>query len=110
MSAKRRNRAGSAEVSETGFPAVRDFLRGYLHEDATAEYGSPEAAARQFCQDSDPKQRKVFAAEWRGLMRRMEGKSLEDINRLLTTRLGSALTLSQAQLAALSEIFEKGCS
>jgi hypothetical protein len=110
MSAKKRDRTGCGEVSQAEFSALRDFLRGYLHEDAMAEYGSPEVAARQFCCDSDAEQRKVVAAEWRGLMRRMEGKSLEDINRLLTTKLGSALTLSQAQLAALSEIFEKNCS
>ena len=45
------------EISSADFPALRDFLRGYFHEDVVDEYGSAEAAARQFCEDADAQQR-----------------------------------------------------
>jgi len=35
------------------FPALRSFLRGYFHQDMKDEYGSPEEAVREFCQDAD---------------------------------------------------------
>jgi|SRR5580698_9681269 hypothetical protein len=62
------------------FPALRDFLRGYFHEDCIDEYGSLEAAARQFVKDADLAQRKTLATEW-AKFRELMGKSpLETIN------------------------------
>lgn len=34
------------------FPALRDFLDGYLHEDFVQEHGTPEAAVRAFIADA----------------------------------------------------------
>jgi len=71
MSHKHPDHAKTAEISAAEFPALRDFLRGYFHEDLLDEYGSAEAAARQFCKDADAAQRKAVADEWTRLMERV---------------------------------------
>jgi len=71
MSHKHPDHPKSLEISADEFPALRDFLRGYFHEDLLDEYGSAEAAARQFCKDADAAQRKAVADEWTRLMERV---------------------------------------
>ena len=71
MSHKHPNHAKTPEISVAEFPALRDFLRGYFHEDLLDEYGSVEAAVRQFCKDADAAQRKAVADEWTRLMERV---------------------------------------
>jgi hypothetical protein len=71
------------------FPALRDFFRGYFHEDCIDEYGSMEAAARQFVKDADRKQRKVVAYEWVEFSKSFEKSPVENINEALN-EMGSA--------------------
>ncbi len=78
-----------ASVSPDQFPALREFLRGYFHEDLEDEYGSPEAAARQFWQDADEAQRKAVAEEWSRLLTETKQLSLDQTNQLLQ-KIGSA--------------------
>jgi|SRR5271167_786319 len=65
------------------FPALRDFLRGYFHEDCIDEYGSLEGAARQFVEDADQEQRKALASEWEKFVELMEKSPLRKINEAL---------------------------
>lgn len=65
------------------FPALRDFLRGYFHEDCIDEYGSLEGAARQFVKDADQEQRKALASEWEKFVELMEKSPLRKINEAL---------------------------
>lgn len=74
-------------VTTNEFPAIRAFVRGYLHQDAVPEYGSATAAAQQFCRDADSKQMAVLRREWEQFRRR--NPSLGDINSSLL-KLGSA--------------------
>jgi hypothetical protein len=69
------------------YPAIRAFVRGYLHQDAAAEYGSARAAAQQFYRDADPSQIHELRREWSHFRRRHI--SLSDINRSLQ-QLGGA--------------------
>ena len=62
------------------FPALRDFLRGYFHEDCIEEYGSLEAAARQFVKDADEEQRDYVAREWKQFLKSLGKLSLGKIN------------------------------
>ena len=78
-----------ASVSPDQFPALREFLRGYFHQDLEAEYGSPEAAARQFWQDADQDQRNAVAQEWSRLLTQTKQLSLDQTNQLLQ-KMGSA--------------------
>ena len=71
MGHKHPDHAKTAEISAAEFPALRDFLRGYFHEDLLDEYGSAEAAVRQFCKDADAAQRKAVSEEWARLMDRV---------------------------------------
>jgi len=50
------------------YPAIRDFVRGYLHQDAAAEYGSAPEAMRQFCRDSESADREKLRSEWQRLL------------------------------------------
>lgn len=78
-----------ASVSPHQFPALREFLRGYFHQDLEDEYGSPEAAARQFWQDADQEQRKAVAEEWSRLLKETKQLTLDQTNQLLQ-KMGSA--------------------
>ncbi|HEX4426061.1 MAG TPA: contact-dependent growth inhibition system immunity protein [Terriglobales bacterium] len=73
--------------SSSEFPALRDFSRGYFHEDCIDEYGSMEAAARQFVKDADREQRKVVAHEWAEFLKSFS--SVEKINEAMRA-MGSA--------------------
>jgi CdiI immunity protein len=86
----------SGKTSSADLPALRDFLRGYFHEDCVDEYGSLEAAARQFCKDTDQDQHKAVAAEWGRFLEQMKDPSLEKINEALT-ELGSACTFASLE-------------
>jgi CdiI immunity protein len=87
--------------SRSEFPALRDFLRGYFHEDCLEEYGSLAGAARQFVEDADVEQREVVAREWRQFLKSL-GKSLEKINAALG-EMGSA-----CEFASLDEVKRVG--
>lgn len=94
-------------ISPDQFQALRDFLRGYFHEDLEDEYGSPESAARQFWQDSDEDQRKAVADEWLKLMNAMKEQSLDGMNNLLE-RLGSAVNFDNPEeIQKITKIFRK---
>lgn len=47
------------------FQALQAFVRGYLHQDAEAEYGSAMGAAIAFRSDSDAQQLKELRMEWK---------------------------------------------
>jgi hypothetical protein len=95
---------------EAAFPAsdfsdLRSFLRGYLHQDMREEYGSPEAAAHEFCSDASGEERAAVAGQWAQFLAHTSGQSLEAINRILTGPLGSAYALSEDDVARLSAVF-----
>ena len=70
--------AKSAEFSAEDFPALQDFLGAYFHEDFMDEYGSPEAATKQFCEDAAPEEVKQTLHEWRSLYAQLKGRPLTE--------------------------------
>jgi CdiI immunity protein len=46
------------------FPALRDFLSGYLHQDFQDEYGSAVEAAKAFCGDASDWEIVAVRNEW----------------------------------------------
>src|SRR5271154_2386180 len=82
-------KAGS-EISVKQFPALRAFMRSYLHQDFGEEYGSVEEAVRTFCEDANRDEVAAVAKEWRGFLEATKGRSLTEINNLLSSKLGSA--------------------
>jgi hypothetical protein len=95
------------EVSAANFPALRSFLRGYFHEDLADEYGTPEEAADAFCEDAETEERLAVAREWLRFIELVHGRSTSEINRLLTTKLGSATQLNEEEMEKVSTIFAR---
>ena len=97
---------GPAEIAAASFPALRQFLRGYLHEDWMEDYETPAEAARQFCEDADPGERSQVAREWLQFYDRVQGQPLPTINRLLKEKLGSVWNVQDTEeMDAISTVF-----
>ena len=87
------------------FAALSEFLRGYLHQDVVAEYGSPEEAVRRFRADADAAQLHRLQTDWRSFLQHCQGKTLAEINSLLTGALGSSWAFtSDDDLRRFSEL------
>lgn len=107
MSGEASNPRQLDSISAAAFPALRSFLRGYLHQDMADESGSVEAAARQFCEDANTDERKAVADEWARFVLETRGWPIEAINQALTERLGSARLLEAADLETISRSFRE---
>ena len=102
MSHKHPDHAKTPEISAAEFPALRNFLRGYFHEDLLDEYGSAEAAAWQFCKDADAAQRKAVADDWTRLMERVPWTAMNSA----IHKLGSSYEFASAdEFKKVMEIF-----
>jgi hypothetical protein len=98
--------AAASEISAATFPALRQFLRGYLHEDWQEEHNSPAEAARQFCEEASPEERREVAREWEAFRQRTKNLSSPAISLLLSSQLGAAWNPKTSdQLEAVSAVF-----
>jgi CdiI immunity protein len=89
------------------YPALREFLRGYFHQDMADDYGSPKGAAIQFSQDADPAQRKTVARELAEFIGKCKNRPLPQINESLRS-LGSAWNFdSLTELEEIEEILRR---
>jgi len=70
------------------YPALRQFIHGYLHEDYVDEYGTAEDAAAEFCADADPEERERVAAEWRRFLKDTSELPVSTVQRVLTEKFG----------------------
>lgn len=75
----------------TEFPELSRVLSGYLHEDFTAEFASPDAALQAFRDDASPAEWRRFQREAKDFVRMAGAASFEDLCGLLH-RLGSRWT------------------
>ena len=99
-------KAGS-EISVKQFPALRAFMRSYLHQDFGEEYGSVEEAARTFVDDATEPEVTTVLTEWREFLGMTRGKPLGEINNLMGSKLGSAWVAgSLGDLEAITEALE----
>jgi len=89
-------------ISAAEFPALRSFLRGYFHQDMKDEYDSPGEAVREFCADASTEERGAVAKEWSRFLDQTKGKSLEEINRILTGPLGSSCVLTEEDMLKMT--------
>lgn|SRR5689334_1937654 len=81
--------ANKPPLDEKDYAALSNFLRGYLHQDATVEYGSAAAAARQFRKDADEGQTAIVHAELDRLLTETAGRPISELLQALE-RLGSS--------------------
>lgn len=82
-------RAAPAGFRAEEFAALRDFLRGYLHEDYRTEYGSPEAAAAAFAREADATERSAVAAQLSRFLELTLGLDPAETLQLFRQELGS---------------------
>ena len=79
----------NSRLDPLDYAALTRFLRGYLHQDAVAEYGSARAAAQQFRKDADEGETAIVHSEFERLLAETSTLSVADLNRIFQ-QLGSA--------------------
>ena len=86
---KRRRTQTSRALSGDPFPALRAFLRGYLHQDFAAVHGSVRAAAEAFLADASAEERKRLIGELETLVETVGKQKTRSVRGLITDGLGS---------------------
>jgi hypothetical protein len=99
-----------AAITAADFPALRTFLRGYFHQDMKDEYDTPEEAVREFCADAGTEERNAVAKQWSRFIDQTKGKSLQEINGILTGPLGSSTILTSEDLERISAALSRTSS
>jgi hypothetical protein len=101
----------AGEIATAQFPALRAFMRSYLHQDFGEEYGSVEEAVKTFCDDASETEVSAVSAEWRAFLEMLRGPPLGEINNMLAAKLGSAWNAgSLEELEEIGETFEECAS
>ena len=91
--------------------ALRAWLRGYLHEDYAADYGGAAGAARAFCREASPAERRALRMEWRTFRALTAGWPLADIARVLTAELGGSWVPATARdVTAVGRALDASCA
>ena len=107
MTKRKRSRASGAgrAVHRDAFPALRSFLRGYLHQDFTESHGSVRAAAAAFSADANAEERSRLAADIERLSAAMRDKPESEFQQFIVDELGSAWHIrSRAELVDLLDV------
>jgi hypothetical protein len=92
------------------YPALREFLPAYLHQDFAEEYGSPAEAAQTYLADATADEAEDVKREWRQFRKIFAGHPLSEIQAALH-KLGAAwLPQSEDELKALDEILSPSAS
>jgi len=105
MTARPPRAASTRVISADDFPALRDFLAGYLHEDFAAEHTSPEGAVRAFTRDADVDELQALKDDSRRFAERIDRWSWPEARRALRVLGGAWAPGSRAALnSLLSEI------
>ena len=97
------NRAKHSAQSDD---ALRNFLRGYFHEDLADEYGTPAQAVARFCSDADRAHALKVRNEWQQACE-THSSDLANLNARLNTLGSSWKFMDQAEVESVSEAFTK---
>ena len=83
-------------IDPRSYPALREALRGYLHEDWTTEYADSDDAVRAFRRDAEKEEALAVAVEAKKLRAALAGTEVRDLRRLLGAGFGSGWRPSTA--------------
>jgi hypothetical protein len=90
------------------FPLLRDFARGYLHQDLLAEYGDVMVAAKTYVADLGATDRKGLAAESQVFLAAAHDWDTSQLNQRLHA-MGSAWTfISSDEFTRVLHLFNRG--
>ncbi|HUR02340.1 MAG TPA: contact-dependent growth inhibition system immunity protein [Nonomuraea sp.] len=100
---KEKGKSGSpgAKVKPEDFPALAQFLGGYLHQDFLLDHASAPAAARSFRADASPEEARAVDAELDRLLALTERWTVTQIRRFLKSLGAAWLPSTRAELEAL---------
>jgi hypothetical protein len=86
------------------FPALRAFLRGYLHQDFAAVHGSVRAAAAAFLADASADERDQLVRELEALVETVGKQKTRSVRGFITDGLGSGwMPASREEILELLE-------
>ncbi len=113
MSSQRSHKHGSTNTGPSSahktpspasseFPHLRNFLRGYFHQDMKDEYASAQNATREFCKAASPEDRGAVASEWAQFLQLMRDQPLQQLNRVLTEKLGSSYSITAKDIEEIT--------
>jgi len=86
------------------YPALREFLPAYLHQDFAEEYGSVAEAAKAYLADATGDEMEDVKKEWQQLRKALAGRPFSEFQGALH-KLGAAWQpQSEAELKDLDEI------
>ena len=90
------------------FPLLREFARGYLHQDLIPEYGNPMGAAKAYMADLGINERKDLATESREMLTLVRQWNATELNQQLH-RMGAAWNfVSLDEFEQLLRLFDRG--
>jgi hypothetical protein len=90
------------------FPLLREFARGYLHQDVMAEYGDAKSAARAYLANLPESDHPSLREETARMHAALKQWTADELNRQLAA-LGAAWTFdSPEEFASVLELFEHG--
>jgi len=88
--------------------ALIAFVRGYLHEDVLAEYGSAEGAAHAFAQDASEAERRLVAEALEHVGSRVQSEPAQQIGGVFRDEFRSAwMPSSGAEVLTLARALRK---
>jgi len=89
------------------YPALREMLPAYLHQDFVDEYGSAEKAVRGFLEEASGDEISQVKEDWVRLRKTLSGQPLKESQAALS-RLGSAWApQSEADLKRMDQILSR---
>lgn len=83
------------------FPALAQFVAGYLHQDFVAEHGTPAGAVLAFLKDANDEERAAFRAEARQFLEAAAFRRWADVTQTFADLGGAWLPQSRADLLTL---------
>lgn len=89
--------------SPADFPALHDFLRGYLHEDFEGEYGSAVGALVTFVGDAQTAEAAALRTDWERFRAATAALPFSKVRSLLAEEFGCGY--SPASAAELEAVF-----
>ena len=100
-------RKGGAFVP-ANYPALRETLPGYLHEDFQEMHGTVAGAVEAFLSEASEEEIQAVREEWQRLRNQFAGRPLKELKAALA-RLGIAWRpASEEELRGLDEILTRG--
>jgi hypothetical protein len=88
------------------FPMLREFMRGYLHQDIVPEHGTPQAAARAYLADLSDAERDALANEVRRMKTTLKNLTPAEYTQRVSELGGTWNFDSPAQFRQLLELFQ----